>query len=68
MHAVRQLYVPDGASCAAIALRPPRACAVHDLIPFNKAVVAINFITLFYYLFVQSVLAGREYWCAQMLH
>ena len=39
------------------------ARAVHDLIPFNKAVVGINFITLFYYLFVQFVLAGREYWC-----
>ena len=52
-----------GGSCADSRCRLPRA--VHDLTPFNKAAVGINFITLFYYLFVQSVLAGREYWCVR---
>ena len=32
------------------------ARAVYDLTPYNKAVLAINFITLFYYLFVQTFL------------
>lgn len=69
MHALRQLCAPDGTvrlacgSCADSRSRLPRA--VHDLTPFNKAAVGINFITLFYYLFVQSVLAGREYWCVR---
>jgi hypothetical protein len=60
------VFVPQ--LCPATAEEPlPHVCTTyenfHNLTPYNKAVLAINFVTLGFFVIVQCFFGAREYWC-----